>query len=75
MMTKQVLAFLVLLLWPAVASQDFTDELTRLIELTDNKRFKEAVEGYRLLLNRPASPRWLKAGSQYRDCGALWEAD
>lgn len=64
-MTKQVLTLLILFLGPALGSQDFTDELTRLIELTDNKRFKEAIEGYRHLLNRPASPRWLKAGSQY----------
>jgi len=65
MITKQALAFLLLLLLPAVGSQDFTDELIKLIELTDSKRFADAIEGYRQLLNRPASPRWLKAGSQY----------
>ena len=64
-MTKHVLAFLLLLLPPALVSQDFTDELTRLIELTDKARFAEAIEGYRRLANQPASPRWLKAASQY----------
>lgn len=58
------LAFL-LLLAPVHAAQDFTDELTRLIELTDSERFAEAIEGYRRLASQPASPQWLKAASQY----------
>jgi hypothetical protein len=64
-MTKQILALVVLVLLPTAAAQDFTDELITLIELTDNKRFTEAIEGYRRILNRSGSPRWLKAGSQY----------
>jgi tetratricopeptide (TPR) repeat protein len=65
MMPKQILALVVLVVLPTAAAQDFTDELTTLIELSDNKRFAEAIEGYRRLLNRSTSPRWLKAGSQY----------
>jgi len=65
MMPKPILALALLVVLPAAASQDFTDELTTLIELTDNKRFAEAIDGYRRLLNRSTSPRWLKAGSQY----------
>ena len=59
-----VVGFL-LLIAPLMASQDLTDELTKLIELTDNGRFAEAIEGYRRLYNQPTSPQWLKAGSQY----------
>jgi hypothetical protein len=58
------LAFL-LLLSQARGSQDFTDELTRLIELTDNNQLTDAIEGYRRLATQPSSPQWLKAGSQY----------
>ena len=56
---------LLLLTAPVIASQDLTDELTRLIELTDNGRFAEAIEGYRRLANKGTAPRWVKAGSQY----------
>lgn len=63
---SRVLVFAFLLLLARVSgSQDLTDELTTLIQLTDNGRFAEAIKGYQRLANRPTAPRWLKAGSQY----------
>ena len=64
-MTRQILALVFIGFLSTAVSQDFTDELTALIELADNKRYAEAIDGYRRLLNRSASPQWLKAGSQY----------
>ena len=65
MMTKHAVTFLILLFSPTIAVQDFTAELTKLIELADSQRLAEAIDGYRRLANQPAAPRWLKAGSQY----------
>jgi hypothetical protein len=61
---RSALAFALVLSWGFV-SQDFTDELTRLIELVDNNELTEAIEGYRRLASQAASPPWLKASSQY----------
>ena len=65
-MNRPLIVFAALLLiGPAIASQDLTEELTKLIELTDKGRFAEAIEGYRRLAAQGTSPQWLKAGSQY----------
>src|SRR5215212_1686124 len=45
--------------------QDYTDLLLRLTELTDNKQYNKAIEGYRRLQARPGTPGWLKAASEY----------
>jgi hypothetical protein len=47
------------------AQQDYTEELTRLIELADAKEFRQAIDGYRKLASSAASPPWLKAASHY----------
>ena len=58
--------------------QDYSDELIKLIELTDNKQYREALNGYKRLQARPGTPGWLKAASEYEIAelhGALQETD
>ena len=58
--------------------QDYTDLLLRLTELTDNKQYNKAIEGYRRLQAEPGTPGWLKAASEYEVAelyGALGQTD
>jgi hypothetical protein len=58
--------------------QDYTDQLMRLVQLTDNKQYREAINGYRSLQAQPGTPGWLKAGCEYEIAelyGALNEPD
>jgi tetratricopeptide (TPR) repeat protein len=58
--------------------QDYTDQLTKLIELTDNKQYREAIYGYKRLEAQPGTPGWLKAASEYEIAelyGALNDTD
>ena len=58
--------------------QDYTDQLIKLIELTDNKQYSEAINGYKGLQAQPGTPGWLKAASEYEIAelyGALGETD
>jgi hypothetical protein len=60
------------------AQQDYTDQLIRLIELTDSKQYREAIDGYQKLQAEPGSPPWLKAASEYEIAelyGTLNETD
>jgi hypothetical protein len=60
------------------ARQDYTDQLIKLIELTDNKQYREAIDGYKRLRAQPGAPGWLKAASEYEIAelyGALNETD
>ena len=60
------------------AQQDYTDQLIRLIELSDNEQYREAIDGYQRLQAQPGSPGWLKAASEYEIAelyGALNETD
>ena len=41
--------------------RDYTDVLLKLTELTDNKQYNEAIDGYRRLEAQPGTPAWLKA--------------
>jgi tetratricopeptide (TPR) repeat protein len=45
--------------------QDYTDELTRLSELSSSKEYREAIQGYQRLASLPQTPGWLKAGAEY----------
>ena len=45
--------------------QDYTDQLMRLTVLTDNKQYREAINGYKRLQANPGTPEWLKAASEY----------
>ena len=45
--------------------QDYTDQLMRLTVLTDNKQYREAINGYKSLQSQPDTPGWLKAASEY----------
>jgi hypothetical protein len=47
------------------AQQDYTDQLIKLTELTDNQEYREAINGYKRLQTQPGAPAWLKAASQY----------
>lgn len=72
--------FLLLLLagTSVLAQQDYTDQLIRLTELTDNEQYREAINGYQKLKAQPGAPQWLKAGSEYEIAelyGALNETD
>ena len=49
----------------AGAQQDYTDQLIKLAELTDNQQYREAIDGYKRLESQPATPDWLKAGAEY----------
>lgn len=58
--------------------QDYTGQLLKLTLLTDNKQYREAIDGYRLLEGQPGTPGWLKAASEYEiaeSYGALQETD
>lgn len=58
--------------------QDYTDQLMRLTVLTDNKQYREAINGYKSLQAQPGTPEWLKAASEYEIAelyGALNDAD
>lgn len=58
--------------------RDYTDELIRLTQLTDNKQYRDAVNGYRRLQAQPATPAWLRAASEYEIAelhGALQDAN
>lgn len=48
-----------------IAPQDYTDQLMKLTELTDSKRYREAISGYNRLKAQPGAPEWLKAASEY----------
>lgn len=45
--------------------QDYTDQLMKLGQLTDNKQYREAIIGYRSLEEQPETPGWLRAASEY----------
>ncbi len=45
--------------------QDYTSQLIRLTALTDNKQYREAINGYRTLQTQPGTPGWLKAACEY----------
>ena len=45
--------------------QNYTDELLKISQLTDNKQYREAINGYKSLQAQPTTPAWLKAGSEY----------
>jgi hypothetical protein len=47
------------------SAQDYTAELTRLIELADKNELRQAIAGYQKLAGDSGSPQWLKAASQY----------
>lgn len=47
------------------ARPDYTDALLKLVELTDNKQYSEAISGYRKLQAAPGTPGWLKAAAEY----------
>ncbi len=58
--------------------QDYTSQLLKLITLTDNKQYREAIDAYTLLDGQPGTPAWLKAASNYRIAelrAALQETD
>jgi hypothetical protein len=45
--------------------QDHTNQLLKLTTLTDNKQYREAIDGYRTLEAEPGTPAWLKAACEY----------
>jgi hypothetical protein len=45
--------------------QDYTDELIRLSQLTGDKQYRAALDGYRRLQEEPQTPEWLRAASEY----------
>jgi hypothetical protein len=58
--------------------EDYTDQLMKLTELTDNKQYREAINGYKRLQAQPGTPGWLKAACEYEVAelyGALNESD
>ena len=58
--------------------RDYTDQLIRLIELTDNKQYREAIDGYKRLEAQTGTPGWLKAACEYEIAelyGVLNETD
>lgn len=44
---------------------DYTDQLMKLVQLTDNKQYREAIAGYRTLAAQPGTPGWLRAAGEY----------
>jgi hypothetical protein len=65
-------AFIAILLLPVpgrvlaqTGLQDYTSQLLKLTTLTDNKQYREAIEGYSLLEAQPGTPGWLKAACEY----------
>ena len=66
--TLLISIFLVSSLTAAAAQtrrQDYTDQLTKLVQLTDNKQYRDAIIGYRNLEAQPETPGWLRAASEY----------
>src|SRR5689334_14344813 len=66
--TALILIVLVSLLTGAAAQaerRDYTDQLIKLAELTGNKQYREAINGYKNLEAQPGTPAWLKAGCDY----------
>jgi hypothetical protein len=58
--------------------EDYTDQLMKLTELTDNKLYLEAINGYKRLEAEPGTPGWLKAACEYEVAelyGAMNETD
>jgi hypothetical protein len=49
----------------AQIGRDYTDELMKLTTLTDQKKYQEAISGYRKLQSEAGTPEWLKAASEY----------
>lgn len=45
--------------------QDYTDQLMKLVQLIDNKQYRDAIIGYRNLEAQPETPEWLRAASEY----------
>ena len=45
--------------------QDYTDQLMKLVQLTDNKQYREAIIGFRSLEAQLGMPGWLRAASEY----------
>jgi hypothetical protein len=45
--------------------EDYTGPLLKLAELTGEKQYEAAIDGYRRLQARPGAPAWLKAASEY----------
>ena len=82
-MFRTALLSILLFSFPAGASaqtgrEDYTDQLMKLTELTDNKQYREAINGYKRLQAQPGTPGWLKAACEYEVAelyGALNEAD
>src|SRR5687768_15999273 len=64
---------------PARSQQkDYTDQLMKLTELTDSKRYREAINEYKKLQAQTGTPGWLAAASDYEIAelyGALNETD
>ena len=50
---------------PQTGQQDYTDQLMRLVQLTENKQYREAIIGFRSLEAQPGTPGWLRAASEY----------
>jgi hypothetical protein len=79
--TALILIVLVSLLTGTTAQtepQDYTDQLIKLAELTGNKQYREAINGYKSLEAQPGTPAWLKAGCEYEIAdmyGTLNETD
>jgi hypothetical protein len=66
--TALILIVLVSLLTGTTAQterQDYSDQLMKLAELTGNKQYREAINGYRSLEAQPGTPAWLRAGCEY----------
>ena len=82
-MFRTALLSILLFSFPACAAaqtgrEDYTDQLVRLTQLTDSRRYREAIDGYRGLQARPGTPAWLKAACEYEVAelyGALDETD
>jgi tetratricopeptide (TPR) repeat protein len=60
------------------AQQDYTEQLIKLTQLSDNEQYREAIDGYKSLQAQPGTPGWLKAACEYEIAelyGALDETD
>lgn len=62
---RWLVALLLAVLPAQAAAADYTQQLTALVELTDAGQIAAAIAGYERLASDPASPGWLRAGSQY----------
>jgi len=45
--------------------QDYTSQLIKLTVLTDDRQYREAIDGYRTLEAQAGTPGWLKAACEY----------